>query len=142
MLTTEADHGVERSECALTSEMITAQAAHTASEKKATDVEILDLRDLTVMTEYFVIASAETEVQVRAITEAIIDTLEEQGVPVKRREGLQDARWVLLDYGDAVIHIFRQQERELYDLERLWGDAPRLIADGNGADIRLVAAPE
>ena len=133
---------MERSECPLTSEMITAHAAHMANEKLATDVEVLDLRDLTVMTEYFVIASAETEVQVRAITQAIVDSLEENGVICKRREGLQDARWVLLDYGDAVIHVFRQQERELYDLERLWGDAPRLVADVNGTKLRLVAVRE
>lgn len=122
--------------------MITAQAAHIADEKRATDVEILDLRGLTIMTDYFVIASAETEIQVRAISQAIIDGLEKLGVPCKRHEGLEDARWVLLDYGDAVIHIFRQEERELYDLERLWGDAPRLVAEGNGTDMRLVAAPQ
>lgn len=122
--------------------MITAQAAHIADEKRATDVAILDLRGLTIMTDYFVIASAETDVQVRAITRAIIEGLEELGVPYKRHEGLEDARWVLLDYGDAVIHIFRQEERELYDLERLWGDAPRLVAESNGTEMRLVAAPQ
>ena len=63
----------------------------------------------------------------RAITEGIQEALQAEGVVAYRREGWEDARWVLLDYGDAVVHIFRTEDREYYDLERLWGDAPRLI---------------
>lgn len=81
------------------------------------------------MTDYFIIVDAESEVQVRAIAEGVQEELEKQGVPALRREGWQDARWVLLDYGDAVVHVFRTPDREYYDLERLWGDAPRLVLD-------------
>lgn len=79
-----------------------------------------------MVTDYFVIVDAETEVQVRAIADGIKDELEEQGISPRRREGWEDAQWVLLDYGDTVVHVFRTEQREYYDLERLWGDAPRL----------------
>lgn len=81
------------------------------------------------MTDYFVIVDAESEVQVRAIADGILEELQERGVRALRREGWQDARWVLLDYGDTVVHVFRTPDREYYDLERLWGDAPRLVLD-------------
>lgn len=117
-------------------EHIAAVAAQVADDKRATDVVTLDLRGLTIMTDYFIIASAETDVQVRAIAQGIDQALSEQGVSFIRREGWEDARWVLLDYGDAVVHLFRQQEREFYDLERLWGDAPRL----SGTQVAQLAA--
>lgn len=117
-------------------EYIAAVAAQVADDKRATDVVTLDLRGLTIMTDYFIIASAETDVQVRAIAQGIDQALSEQGVSFIRREGWEDARWVLLDYGDAVVHLFRQQEREFYDLERLWGDAPRL----SGTQVAQLAA--
>lgn len=110
-----------------------------ADDKRATDIEILDLRGLTVMTDYFVIASADTEVQVRAISSGIKEGLEELSVLHKRREGWDDARWVLLDYGDVVVHVFRHPEREFYDLVRLWGDADRLTFEEHEGSVRLVA---
>lgn len=88
---------------------------------------ILDLRDLSSVTDYFVIADASSEVQVRAVVDGIAEALGDQGVTPSRREGWSDARWVLLDYGDVVVHVFRSEEREYYDLERLWGDAPRFV---------------
>jgi len=92
-------------------------------------VVILSLRELTIMTDYFLVASAETTIQVRAIAEGIIEALEKQGVNYLRREGWEDARWVLIDYGDLVVHVFIRADREYYDLERLWGDAARLSVD-------------
>ncbi len=77
------------------------------------------------MTDYFVIASAATAIQVRAIATAIAERLEEQGRRWLRREGWEDARWLLLDYGDVMVHLFVEEARDYYDLERLWGDAPR-----------------
>ena len=127
---------------ALTPEEIAARAAHVADERRADDVEILDLRSLTVMTDYFVIASGTTAVQVRAITEHIWDDLEHLGVRFKRREGYTDGRWVLLDYGDVVVHIFRHEDRQLYDLERLWGDAPRCAAQWDSDRLDLVVRDE
>lgn len=111
----------------LTGEQIALTAARAADDKRGSGIVVLDLRDISLMTDYFVIVDASSEAQVRAITEGIQEALEAEGVAAYRREGWEDARWVLLDYGDAVVHIFRTEDREYYDLERLWGDAPRLI---------------
>lgn len=113
----------------LTAEEIALAAARAASDKRGSGIVVLDLRQISVITDYFVIVDAGTEVQVRAIAEAIQEALVERGVTTLRREGWEDARWVLLDYGDVVVHVFRTEEREYYDLERLWGDAPRLVLD-------------
>jgi len=102
------------------------RAAQAADEKKADQVVILDMRGLTVVTDYFVICSGETMTQVRAITRGIEETLEREGVRRLRREGGDDSRWVLLDFGGVVVHVFHHAEREYYDLERLWADAPRV----------------
>ena len=92
------------------------------------------------MTDYFVIVDGSAEVQVRAISEAIRRELREIGVRPIGREGWADARWVLVDYGDAVVHVFQTEEREYYDLERLWGDAPRLVLQDD--PTRLVVSEE
>ncbi len=102
--------------------------ARVANESHANDVLILDLQNLTVITDYFVIASAETTVQVRAIVQAIAEALAEEDMIYTRREGWDEASWVLLDYGGVIVHVFLDEQREYYDLERLWGDAPRLSA--------------
>ncbi|MDI3328061.1 MAG: ribosome silencing factor [Alicyclobacillaceae bacterium] len=99
-------------------------AATAAADKKARDVVILDIRELSVVADYFVICSGQSTTQVQAIADHVRDKLEEHGVPVRGVEGRDEARWVLLDFGDVVVHVFRQEEREFYHLERLWGDAP------------------
>ena len=99
---------------------------------------MLNLTGLSMVTDYFVIAHADTEVQVRAIVNGIQEALLKRGVAPLRREGWDDARWVLIDYGDVVVHVFRTQDREYYDLERLWGDAPKLVL--NEAATELVPA--
>lgn len=114
-----------------TPEQLALLAAKAADEKRARDIVILDLRGISIVTDYFVIADAETEVQVRAITNGILERLEERGMASARREGWEDARWVLLDLGSAVVHVFRTEDREYYDLERLWGDAPKLVLSGD-----------
>lgn len=98
-------------------------------------MRVLDLRGLTIVADYFVIASADSTVQVRSITEAIVEALEEAGAKPPRREGWNDARWVLLDYGDVVVHIFHQADREYYDLERRWSDAPVLQVAASGIGL-------
>ncbi|MDP9727354.1 ribosome silencing factor [Alicyclobacillus sp. TC] len=102
------------------------QAAQAASDKKAKDVLILDIHELTPMADYFVICSANSGTQIQAVSKAIKDKMGENGVYCKGMEGLEDARWVLMDFGDIVVHIFRPEDREFYHLERLWGDAPVL----------------
>jgi ribosome-associated protein len=101
-------------------------AARAASAKKARDVLILDMREVFILTDFFVICSGNTDRQVAAIQEAVEERLAALGVKPVRREGVRHRRWVLLDYLDIVVHIFRQEEREYYEIERLWKDAPPL----------------
>lgn len=101
-------------------------AAEAADGKKAIDVQILDLRGLTSIADLFVIASGTSTTQVSAIAEGIGKALAELGVRPTHLEGRAEATWVLMDYGDVVVHIFEAQTRAFYALERLWGDAPRI----------------
>jgi len=101
-------------------------AADAAESKLAGNVIVLDLQEHTPVTDFFVIASGTTRVQIRAIIEAIEETLKEAGATRPRTEGRDDGRWVLLDFGDVVVHVMNPREREYYNLERLWGDTPML----------------
>lgn len=102
-------------------------ALHLASEKKAVDLVVLDLRKITSFTEFFVITSGTNQRQVQAIADEISEQLKKQmKFKAIRIEGYTTADWVLLDYGDFIVHIFNQKSREFYDLERLWRDAKRV----------------
>ncbi|WP_124727871.1 ribosome silencing factor [Staphylospora marina] len=103
-------------------------AAAAAEEKKARNVTILDIRGLSVFADYFVICEGNSQTQVQAIATEIRDKVEEAGITLKGMEGFQEARWVLIDLGDVVVHVFHKDEREFYGLERLWGDAPQVNA--------------
>ena len=100
--------------------------ANAALERKAEDLLALDVRGLTSLADTFLIASGGSDRQVRAIADAVEDAARAAGVPVLGIEGLEDGRWVLLDFGDAIFHVFQEDARSHYDLERLWADAPRL----------------
>lgn len=102
-------------------------ALHSASEKKAFDLVGLDLREIASFTEFFIIASGSNQRQVQAIADEIEEQLKKQlkTKPV-RTEGYGSAEWVLMDYGDFIVHIFEQKAREFYDLERLWRDAKKV----------------
>ncbi len=110
-------------------------AARAAADKHARDVLVLDVRNLIVITDYFVLASGTNDRQIRTIAEDVERALKEQGVRPVRREGERDARWVLLDFVDFVVHVFHEEERDFYALERLWADAPavRVGDDGEGS---------
>ncbi len=102
-------------------------AAAAAAAKKADDIVVLDVGDIIAITELFVITSGANVRQVRTIVEEIEHQLKEQAQLSPRSvEGLPDATWVLLDYGDFVVHVFLAETRAYYDLERLWADAPRV----------------
>ena len=83
----------------------------------------MDLRKLTSMTDFFVVCSADTDTQVKAIADAVVERLEEDGIRVWHNEGISQLRWVLLDYVEVVVHIFQKRVRQFYNLEKLWGDA-------------------
>ena len=98
-----------------------------ASKKKAFDIVALDLREIASFTEFFIIASGTNVRQVQAISDEITEKLKEQlNSRVIRIEGYQTGEWILLDYGDFIVHIFEQKAREFYDLERLWRDAKKV----------------
>lgn len=92
--------------------------------KKGYDVKIIDLRNVALFADYFVLCSAESDVQVKAIADDIEEKLKEQGIRCWHKEGYKALQWILLDYVDIVVHIFRKEAREYYNLERLWSDAP------------------
>lgn len=98
-------------------------AARETLKVKATDVVILDLRSMTGVCDYFVVCSASSDTQVRAIANQVEDGLFELGHKVWHTEGMTAMRWVLLDYVDVVVHIFHEETREIYQLEKLWADA-------------------
>jgi ribosome-associated protein len=106
-------------------------AAHAAADKQAVDVTILDVSGLIVITDYFVICSGTSDRQVKTLVEEVEKAVRGLGERPIRREGEADAHWVLLDYVDVVVHVFAQEEREYYDLERLWSDAPRVAWDAS-----------
>jgi|ERR1051325_2334223 ribosome-associated protein len=100
-----------------------------ADNKKAEEVAILDVRELSSVTDYFVIASGTSEPHLRAIVDEITDKLrEEHHLRPRAIDGTLQTAWVVLDYFDVIVHVMRQDVRERYDLETLWGDAPRVRA--------------
>ena len=99
--------------------------AKAASDKKARDIVILSMKELTAATDYFIVCSANTGLQVRAIADNIEDEMRAQGMEFLHKEGYRSGEWVLLDYGSIVVHVFYQETRKFYGLESLWGDAPR-----------------
>jgi len=101
-------------------------AVRAADSKMAADIEALDIRELTTIADYFVICTGSSPAQIRAVTEEIERKLKEAGVMPLSVEGLQASGWVLMDYGDVVIHVFRKETREFYAIERLWNDAPHV----------------
>ena len=104
-------------------------AAREARDSKGKDVIVIDLRGISVVTDFFVICSGDSDIQVQSIARNIKEKLIEAGIEFLRMEGYADAHWVLLDFGDIVVHVFHQETREFFGLERLWGDAPRVEFD-------------
>lgn len=103
------------------------QAADHVLDRKAIDVMVLDLRDLSSATDFFVIATGRSDIHVKAIADHVIDSAKRQGNRPEHIEGLDEGRWVLLDYIDHVVHIFHPAVRDFYRLETLWGDAPSIL---------------
>jgi ribosome-associated protein len=105
------------------------RAGELALERKAQDVMALDLRGISSATDVFLLASGASDIQVRAVADHVIEELKKEGVRPDHVEGMEGGRWVLIDYIDFVVHVFHLQAREFYQLETLWGDAPRRVFD-------------
>ena len=101
-------------------------ALHAAGEKKALEPVVLDLREIASFTDFFVIVSGANERQVQAISDEIYESLKKSGHAAARVEGYKTAEWILLDYGDFVVHVLEQKARKFYDLERLWRESKRV----------------
>jgi len=104
-------------------------AARLAAERHCTDIVVLDLRDISPATDYFMIATGTSDRQMRSVADEICQAAREQGQQRFGRAGYDQARWILLDFVDVVIHLFDAEYRDYYDLELLWGDAKRLTID-------------
>jgi ribosome-associated protein len=98
-----------------------------ASDKKGSDIVMLRTAELTTMADFFVICSGRSDRQVQALSGAIVDELRDDGIRPLGTEGVNSARWVLLDYGSVIVHVFAPEEREYYGLERLWGKAAQVV---------------
>jgi ribosome-associated protein len=103
------------------------QIVDLAADKKAADIVLLEIGALTTLADYFVICSGQSERQLGAIVDGIAERLREQGVRPIGREGSASAHWMLMDYGSVVVHVMTPPERDFYQLERLWADAPLLL---------------
>jgi ribosome-associated protein len=108
----------------LSGEALVERIVEVASDRKAVDIRVLDVHGIVGYTDWFVICSGRSERQAKAIHDAVHESLKGAGVLPRRVEGAREARWVLMDYLDAVVHIFTPEAREFYRLEQLWGEAP------------------
>ena len=120
--------------------VLAAHAIEAALDKKAHDITVIDMREVSGVADYFVVASADADLQVKAITEAVIERIRETcDERPWQREGVEHRQWVLLDYVDLVVHIFISEKRAFYDLERLWGDAPTEHVPDDAESAAVVA---
>lgn len=95
-----------------------------ADDKRAEDIVVLNMKGISLIADYFMICHGNSDKQIQAIAREIKEKVYEEGFTVKRIEGFEEARWILMDLGNVVVHIFHKDERSYYNLERLWGDAP------------------
>lgn len=97
------------------------------SDKKASDITLLDIRDMSVIADYFIVCTGANARQIQAIASAVEDKMSELNISVRGREGSAETGWLLLDYGDIIVHVFGPMERDFYRLERLWSGAPTVV---------------
>lgn len=108
----------------MTSKELMQLAAKACEDKRAEDIVVMDMKNVSLISDYFLICEGSNERQVQAIARGIKEDAEANGFEVKRMEGFEHSRWILVDLNDVVCHIFHKDERDYYNLERLWGDAP------------------
>lgn len=112
------------------------QIAEAAQSKHAEEIIVFHVSELTSLSDFFVLCSAESEPQMRAIVDAVEDSLSKEGSRPYGIEGREGGLWILLDYNDVILHIFKKEAREFYSLDRLWGDAPRIPFPGASGEER------
>ncbi|MCK0471625.1 ribosome silencing factor [Halalkalibacter sp. APA_J-10(15)] len=104
--------------------------AQAMDDKRGENIVALNMKGVSVIADYFVICHANSDKQVQAIAEEVKKSAQKEGIEIKRLEGFDQARWVLIDLGDVVTHVFHKDERPYYNLEKLWGDAPEVALEG------------
>ena len=113
-------------------------AVKALEEKKAIDIKVIDISHISTLADYFIIASGSNRSQVQAMADAVDEALDKTGVHARSTEGYQNANWILLDYGDIVVHLFDEESRLFYDLERIWRDgrviSPEALEDGSESE--------
>ena len=98
-------------------------------EKKASDIRVIDISEVSVLADYFIIANGTNRAQIQALSDEVSEKMEKAGATLKQVEGYDNASWILLDFGDVIVHIFGQEDRLLYDLERIWRDGKQVEPD-------------
>ncbi|RQD76833.1 MAG: ribosome silencing factor [Candidatus Syntrophonatronum acetioxidans] len=114
-----------------TAKDLASKAVSLAEEKKALDVVVCDIRKISLIADYFIICSGNTALQVKAIADHLVEKLDEHRFVLLRQEGYRDGIWVLLDFGEVVIHIFQPEVRSFYNLERLWKNSSQIYPEDN-----------
>lgn len=104
-------------------------AIHALEDKKAVDVRVIDISEVSVLADYFIIANGTNKNQVQALADEVEEKMGRAGCPVKQIEGYDAANWILMDFGDVIVHIFGGENRLLYDLERIWRDGKQIDPD-------------
>lgn len=97
-------------------------ACRALEEKKGEDIKVIDISEVSVIADYFIIANGSNENQISALTDSVEEELYKAGYPLRQREGYRNSSWVLLDFGDIIVHVFDRENRLFYDLERIWRD--------------------
>lgn len=121
--------------------VLAARAVDAMADKKTSDITVIDLRGVSSMADFFVLGTGESDLQVKAIANGVMDRIEEEcGEQPWKREGTDHLQWVVLDYVDVVVHVFLPSKREYYQIERLWGEAESEIVpeEGDASDIDLL----
>ena len=98
-------------------------------EKKATEIRVIDISEVSVLADYFIIANGSNRPQMQAMSDEVSEKMEKAGAVLKQVEGYANASWILMDFGDVIVHIFGEQDRLLYDLERIWRDGKQMDPD-------------
>ena len=104
-------------------------AIKSLEDKKAEDIKVIDISDISTIADYFIIASGKNRSQIQAVCDNVEEAMGRAGVSMKQTEGYKNANWVLMDYGDIIVHIFDTENRLFYDLERIWRDGKEIEAD-------------